>query len=833
MSGILQGFSQHVRASVSPTTHPARRQLLTIFEEGFSNATVQLYCFVGDDCVNIPKTFSCWGLRSMSQRAVLLILLSAGVARAAETVTQPFSTPPVQNFTVNNISNISSVLSECSGQSFADSLGALSACSMGSGQYNSDLDLSCSFLTPQTALAEGLKIDLAISGLQCKKGQMAQARGKIDCLSRGASLLQSMIGQQRSQFEKEIQAAQSALRQLEQIKKGFEQQDETIGKRLKGDDESSAGGLIQAEKEMESILAEMQGPQGSVESFKKNSRALQDQKKFLLEQVQARTLEVTTQCVREGGTDGKRYQCAPNTPDVDYLNYLGCLYGASFQVGENGQIEKDEVNKKRAASNVQSLGRALDSMLQAIPRSIGSPPSSGPQLDRFSSGTDLWFTFNDFKEGIRTRLSRFENKNFRIADRIVKKAESCFNSAKLQVAKERKGSAGAGLSGGGQQASGGSRLVDLQNKVKDTEEAQNAQAKKFFTDASKAYSSAIRPLIGRNVNLPIEQCVSAKSSVQGSCMDKIVTNFEDIYLGRSELSKLNMVVPGNGAVKDLVIQCAGLKGCVTDLQAQHNYLQSTVKQVKQVKQKYAAETNQKIDAMRTSLAKAMAFPNQLVIQQQEELNKFLAGLGVSGAVELEDVEGKAFEKDDAEAMDGLYKNPVGEDFLAAIGAGATPPLKKLGKGSFKDAYKGISEAVKETDKEVGKLNSLKGKIQAAQAKCLEQEKEKILSSMERSASDISECSRYMDPKSRERSQLEGLYSSLQSVSGVDSSGIDSSLQDGMGSFGSDFGAAGDSLFGSESRNCKSKFSRALNVMKAKLGSLQRVAGAGGFSNSAR
>jgi hypothetical protein len=755
------------------------------------------------------------------------MLLSAGATNAAGPVTQPFSVPPVQSFTANNISNISSVLSECSGQSFADSLVALSACSMGSGQYDSDLELSCSILSPQMAQAESMKIDLAISGLQCKKGQMAQARGKIDCLSKGASLLQSMIGQQRSQFEKEIQAAQSALRQLEQIKKGFEQQDETIGKRLKGDDESGAGGLIQAEKEMEGVLAEMQGPQGSVETFKKDNRALQDQKKFLLEQVQARTLEVTTQCIRNGGTDGKRYQCAPNTPDVDYLNYLGCLYGASFQVGENGQIEKDEVNKKRAASNVQSLGRALDSMLQSIPQSIGAPPSSGQQLDRFSSGTELWFTFNDFKEGIRTRLSRFENKNFRIADRIVKKAESCFNSAKVQVAKERKGS-----SGGGQQGSGGSRLVDLQNKVKDAEESQNAKAKKFFTDASKAYSSAIRPLIGRNVNLPIEQCVSAKSSVQASCMDQIVTNFEDIYLGRSELSKLNMVVPGNGAVKDLVIQCAGLKGCVTDLQAQHNYLQSTVKQVKQAKQKYAAETNQKIDAMRTSLAKAMAFPNQLVIQQQEELNKFLAGLGVDGAVELEDVEGKEFEKDDAEDMDGLYKNPVGEDFLAAIGAGATPPLKKLGKDSFKDAYKGISEAVKETDKEVGKLNSLKGKIKAATAKCLEQEKEKILSSMDRFAGDIAECSQYMDrADSQSLSELQNLSSSLQSISGVDSSGIDSTLSNGISYFGTG-STAGNANVEADAIRCKSKFSHAITSMKSKIGSLQRVAGSAGAASSA-
>ncbi len=728
-------------------------------------------------------------LLSMESLPVSVLLDLSEVAHAADAPAAtapvvPFSVPPVPNFTANNISNLQGVLSECSGQGFAESLTALGACGAQSADYDPDLDLSCSFMSPAVVAAESVKIEQAINGLKCKKGQLSQARGKIDCLSKGASLMQAMIGQQRSQFEKEIQAAQSALRQLEQIKKGFEQQDETIGKRLKGDDESGAGGLLQAEKDMEGILAEMQGSTGTVEAFKKDNRALQDQKKFLLEQVQARTLEVTTDCIRNGGMEGKRYQCKQNDPDVNYLQYLGCLYEASFKIGEGGRIENDAVNKKRGEVNRVSFMNSLDRMIQSVPQSLGAPPSSAQQLDRFSASTELWFSFNDFKEGIRTRLSKFENKNFRIADRVIKKAESCFNSAKVQVSRERKGSGGSAQSGG-QQPTGGSRLVDLQNKVKDFEESQNARAKKFFTDASKAYSGAIRPLIGRNVNLPIEACVNAKSSVQAGCMDQVVTNFEDLYLGRSELSKLNMVIPGNGAVKDLVVQCAGLKGCVTDLQAQHNHLQSTVKQVKQAKQKYAAEANQKIDAMRTSLAKAMAFPNQLVIQQQEDLNKFLAGLGVDGVVELEDVEGKEFEKDDSDEMDGLYKNPVGEDFLAAIGAGATPPLKKLGKDSFKDAYKGISEAGKEADEKIGKLNSLKGKLIGAAAKCAAEAAEKKLDKAQRridtAVSDLTSClSQSGWCSDDQKSQLSRLISDVDSINDLEGAeGVVDSLERGM------------------------------------------------------
>ncbi len=745
--------------------------------------------------------------------------------------------PSVPNFTANNISNIQSVLSECSGQSFADSLTALGSCGAQSADYDSDLDLSCSFLSPLVVTAETVKIEQAINGLKCKKGQLAQARGKIDCLSKGASLMQAMIGQQRAQFEKEIQAAQSALRQMEQIKKGFEQQDETIGKRLKGDDESGAGGLIQAEEEMESIIDKMQGPQGSVEAFKKDNRALQDQKKFLLEQVQARTLEVTTQCIAKGGMEGKRFQCRPNEPDVDYFTYLGCLYEASFKIGEGGRIENDAVNKKRGEVNRVSFMGSLNGMIQSVPQSISAPPSSSQQLDRFSSSTELWFSFKDFSEGIRTRLSKFENKNFRIADRVLQKAESCFNNAKIQVAKERKGS-GAGAQSGGQQASGGSRLVDLQNKVKDSEEAQNARAKKFFTDSSKAYSSAIRPLVGRNVNLPIEQCVSAKSSVQAGCMDQIVTNFEDLYLGRSELSKLNMVIPGNGAVRDLVVQCAGLKGCVTDLQAQHSYLQGTVKQVKQAKQKYAGEANQKIDAMRTSLAKAMAFPNQLVIQQQEDLNRFLSGLGVDGAVELEDVEGKAFEKDDDEEMDGLYKNPVGEDFLAAIGAGATPPLKKLGKDSFKDAYKGISEAGKEADEKIGKLNSLKGKLAGAAAKCAAEELEKKLDKaqgrVDRAISNLtSTCSTIGKwCTSEQKSSLSSLIDQIGGISGLDNAdGVVDSLQSGL-----DVCTRSDSLGerdGSEQMRaqCEGIMNDTISRARGAVSSLKSVDGSGSASSA--
>ena len=818
---------------------------------GFSNAAAQLYSELGDFCVKHHSGFRGGVAFRAVARAVVAVLvlemlpalprgLSSRTAMADEAAPPasgaPFTTPPVPNFTPNNLSQISSVVSQCGGQMMADSLVALAACGGPSTEYEAEGDLSCATLTPASVQAEKLKIQLAVTGQQCKKGLTAQARGKIECLQQGANLLQAMIGQQRAQFEKEIQAAQSALGQMEQIKKGFEEQDKTIGTRLNGDRDSGAPGLIEADQKMSAFIEEMQGPSGRVEQFKSENRALVDKKKFLLEQVQARTLELTTSCLAKGGNSGKRFQCRPNTPDVDYFTYLGCLYEASFSVGEGGRIERTELSRRQGQANVTSLGRALQDMLQSIPRSIAAAPSSPQQLDRLASGTDLWFTFDDFKQGISTRLSKFENKNFRISDRLLSKAEGCFNDAKVLVSKERRGAAATGSPSGQGGPSGGSPLVTLQNEVKDREGALNSKGQKIFTESRKAYSDAVRVLLGRNYNLPVEQCVGAKPSVQSTCMDQIVTNFEDLYLGKSEASKINMVIPGNGAVNALTIQCAGIKGCLADLQAQHSYLKSTVDQVKQAKQKYAAEANQRIDAMRTSLARAMSFGNNMVIQQQEALNKFLSSLGVSGSVQLDDVEGKAFEKDDNEAMEGLYKNPVGDDFLAAIGAGSTPPLKKLGKDSFKDAFSGLNEADKAADKKIGKLNALTGKMDAALAKCEGEKTDKALAKtqqiVDREIKNLDQCrkgtGRWCTKEQQEK--FSDLMANLDGITGIDDDGLSDSLKSGSDICRSKLVASEGVSWGNDEEACSALFDGAYERSKSAVDRLKRTVGRSGVDS---
>ncbi|MBU6376372.1 MAG: hypothetical protein KGQ59_10280, partial [Bdellovibrionales bacterium] len=401
----------------------------------------------------------------------------------------------------------------------------------------------------------------------------------------------------------------------------------------------------------------------------------------------------------------------------------------------------------------------------------------------------------------------------------------------------------------GKQGGGEARgLVDLQEDIKTNEEAQQAAARKFFLSANKTYADSVKPLLGRNVTLSLDACTNAKPAVQANCMDQISKSFEDLYLGKSDLSKVNMVVPGNGAVRDLVIQCMGLKGCTADLQAQHDYLKNTVKQVDQSKQKFAAEANQKIDSMRTSLARAVAFPNQLLIQQQDELNRFLAGLGVSGSISLEDIEGKAFEKDDDEDLKPLYKNPVGDEFIQGISAGSTPPLKKVGKDSFNEAYKGIAEGVKQADEKIAKLNSLQDKMMGAMSKCQKQEAEKkaeeqkkkdqeaaesqkfdnernqmALDSMVDDANDIAQCGHVSGwCNSAKKNEIQRLLSSVQqldSKSGnkLDTSDIEGFLQTAIsGSSCREGQRLDDGDLSGMGRDCKSRVDSKITEMKSRL-----------------
>ncbi|NDD91822.1 hypothetical protein EBZ37_07030 [bacterium] len=248
--------------------------------------------------------------------------------------------------------------------------------------------------------------------------------------------------------------------------------------------------------------------------------------------------------------------------------------------------------------------------------------------------------------------------------------------------------------------------------------------------------------------------------------------------------------------------------------------------------------------MRTSLAQAVSFPNQLLIQQQDELNRFLAGLGVSASVALEDIEGKAFEKDDDEDLKPLYKNPVGDEFIQAISAGSTPPLKKVGKDSFKEAYQGIAEAGKEADKQIAKLSSLQERMQGALSKCMAKDAEKLLAlnqekeekeqketgerneraldSMDRAASDIASCgyvAGWCDESRRGR--LSDLLSSIQSISGVDSSGVEEQLESGMSAcIHSGSGKAGEDAVA----QCQAKVDTSIARIRSKISQIGRSSG---------
>ncbi|NDD93133.1 hypothetical protein EBZ37_13770, partial [bacterium] len=389
----------------------------------------------------------------------------------------PFTVPAVPRFTPANTAAFSSVFSQCSGQALATMMGACGT----SAEFDSELDLACESLSATTVATASIKINAAIEAQSCKKTQLSMARGKLDCVAKGASLLQAMIGQQRQQFEGEIQYAQSALRQLSQVKKGFEEQDEFIGKRLNGDrGESGSGaiGLIDAQALMEKSLEDMNGGgdkgTGTIAIFKKANRDIDDRKKALLEQVQARTVELTGDCITRGGSDGKRYQCVPNGPDVSYLEFLACQYERSFSIGEGGRIERDAVNKKRGEVNSASLMGALREIVASIPRSIKAPGND--QMDSYYKNVNsLWFKFDDFKEGIRSKLVGFDNAKFQVSDRVLKTAQACFGQARQQVAKERLGASSGGQGNGG----GGKFLVDLQNEIKTSEEAQQSFARKF------------------------------------------------------------------------------------------------------------------------------------------------------------------------------------------------------------------------------------------------------------------------------------------------------------------------------------------------------------------
>jgi hypothetical protein len=631
------------------------------------------------------------------------------------------------SFNAMQTSALASLYGSCQAQAYGGALGLAVSCFAAPPGDLKDISKSASCeafssggsFSVQLADKRLSQLQELEKGIGCQKAKVEGVRGQLQCLSGQASALAAQIASLATEYQTNLTRMQGDIAQLNAQIRDRKEQDKEVLSRINGDSESGRGGLRQAKDSIERKLAEM--PQ-ILASVQRGNRSIETEKNILEEQVANRTIALTKDCF-DAKTDAS-YRCEKNGPPVKLKDYVLCRFEQNQFIGNQDSVENSELNRARASGRREGLKQLLDEMFAE------SPNQKSVDLNT-TTGQSSTLSFADIEKRFKKRLQGFDGKKLSISSFVLGNASACFKKAANDVKRERRMSS--------------TEIGKAQRKIKDDEDALDAQVRKQFQDYNQAYVEALQPLTGMNFPLSLTLCERGNSKVRERCLKQIEEAIRGNLMGNTPQSEIAMSIPANKPENIINFTCRGINGCLTGLQNISTKLKQEVIKAKSFKTDYVLKANQSIEQFTQRMATALGTQNQAVKSKIDELNAALAGLGVKGTIKVDPVSAESFEKDgkpgedDDSSMGGLYKMP--KNLMDLVGGKMSPPLLDVKSSSFEDALEGIAKESDELKDRQTQITEAIDKISVLRTECLAKEEEKAQDSLKSQLSQIASCSR--------------------------------------------------------------------------------------------
>lgn len=597
----------------------------------------------------------------------------------------------------------------------------------------------------------------AMDSLMCKKGKFAAAQGELQCLMNQANILSQQIGAVQQAYLNNIQRMQQDVQQLKSIEEDRKQQGEEVQARLGGRQGTGETGLLELKQRFEQVFQGMpQEIQGARESY----IGLANQRRSLEEQLQARTMSLTSQCFRDYRQVG--FTCSLNGPSVTAIEYVLCRYQQMAQTGEGGVIEQNSGIQRQATSGRANLEALLNQILADAPANAKIPLVTGnAQADQQAMAQMIDQPINiltaaDIESRYGDQLSQFNQNGLDIREFVLGIMGNCFNRSTRQVAKERK-RANTGV-GQAQEA--------LKRAERTTSDTVNALLNKY----QSSYSEAMRSLTGINLPMNVGACRGATPSTQVNCLTEIQAQMEGMLDGSTANSTIDMMIRGNRPETNIVFSCQGLNGCIRKLQNAGRQLQAEQTRVKAYRTQYVNAANQNIHKFTQQIAQYLSPQSQQLTARLAQLNTALASMGVSTAINLNPLEAEQLQPDPNH--DGLYGPP--QSVLKLVGGNMNPPMLDVSGNAFGNSLSGVADGSRDLDRDIARVADNNAKLASLQSSCRLRPVKELSNSMAADVRDLGSCpsSASLCGANGTLSSLVGAVSSLTPGGGLDQPTID-------------------------------------------------------------
>ncbi len=672
--------------------------------------------------------------------ALLALALGAGsVAVHAEGESSPGTTaagtqmssdgfrPPA--FNAAQKAGFANMFSSCYGAQLGAAAGLLNCPSDPGISKDFSKNLSCESLVIDGIFSEdALKkkstgIDDAIKSAECKKNKFDALRGELQCLDQQASALTQQMNSLTSEYQKNIQRMENDVAQLSGVVQDREIQAKDVLSKLGGDGESGEDGLLGAQKKIQAIVGKMPG---DILKAKETHKQLEIQRKGLAEQIQSRTVALTSECF--SSKSEATYRCSKNGAPVTLPEYVLCRYEQNQRIGEDGVIETGAVSKARAQGNRQALQALMGSIFSEASSQKNLPTNQQELQSAFSQPVGIR-SVEDIQKKYGDRLAKFNGKGLDIQGFVMQGVSNCYNKAQADVARERKMQT--------------SQISVAQEAVKTKERETETFVNALFTEYNQGYSDAMGSLTGENYPLVLTACENGKADIKDRCLVDIQKQMKGLMLGNTPESTIAMSIRGNKPESEINLTCQGINGCIKRLQNVNRNLKVEIAKVKKFKADYVQRSNQNIESFTKQMAQALSVQSQGLSTRVKELNAKLAGLGVSSGIKIPNLEGEKLEKrKEGEGEEGLFQTPTSMTKL--MSAYMSPPLLNVSEDTFEGAISGMAGGIEKIEQQKSEAQEAKDKLATLASSCTQRPVNEAASSLKTGMDGLDGC--FKDPQ---------------------------------------------------------------------------------------
>lgn len=592
------------------------------------------------------------------------------------------------------------------------------------------------------------KFDGALSALSCKKGKLDGAQSQISCLMNQSSALQAQIQALNKDFSENIQRAQRDVATINSVLKEREAQLEETNKHLQGDPESGRKGLLQLKQETEKLVNE-QMPQ-QIQAAREKYKDIENARKGLEEQIVNRRMQLTNDCFSERSSPS--FKCTPNGAPVSIREYILCRFEQNQQLGEKGQIERNQILADQAASRKRALESVLNGILGDSAGTLKIDPQKDPAGANAAMSKPVTITsIQDVETQYGNSLRKFNGKGLDIHGFVMGQMRSCFQRADKVIGRERK------------LASSAIGVADF--TLKKQEREANEFANTLVEGYSQQWRENLAGLTGQNLPLNTQACNGGNPGVKVACLEDIRKNMTGLLNGNTPNSTMNLMIIGTragnttGTASDpssiINLKCQGLAGCVTALQNVSTNLNREKKRVADFKKDYVLKAKQSVDKFAKQMAAIMSPQSAKLEAQLQQLNASLASVGAS-PIHLKSLASEELELDE----DGLPKPP--KNVLAYVGSQVNPPLKDMGDGALSEGMANIAQVNKQLERKRERLAESRNRLETQVAGCQQQSFASLLQKLKTEADKVADCKgRDFCRRYAEGGELQRLISSVQ------------------------------------------------------------------------